>query len=361
MLAIYDWFGYDLPIKDRYRLIKAAGFDGILMWWSDGFDRGDYRSGPQLAREAGLFIENIHTPIQNQNNLWLDNLAGEALADCYLQCVADCAEFEIPTMVVHLPNDDYPHNRLGLDRIKMITEKAEQLGVNVALENLRNFTNLTYVLEQVDSKRVGFCYDCCHHNNYCPDTDLLSLYGSRLMALHLHDNSGEHNQHRLPFDGRVDWSIAMKKIVKTGYSGATALEPMNWDYQNLPAEEFLQRAYERAKGLEALRSIAKMIERSEKAQEKFAPGTSQHTLGKNRIKALYIASALIGDVTKDFTEDELEKAVAPIASLINKSEKAQSKLKQSTWQYKMLEENLNALHIASPLLSKALKDKHEGT
>lgn len=258
MITIYDWFGYELPIKERYRLIKEAGFDGVLLWWSDGFGRdcfglSDYRNGPHIAREAGLFIENIHTPVQDQNNLWLDNLNGESLTDCYLQCVADCAEFEIPTMVVHLPSEDNQYNTLGLDRIKRIAEKAEMLGVNVALENLRNFANLAYVLEQVDSKRIGFCYDCGHHYSYYPDKDLLFMYGSRLMALHLHDDGGKHDQHRLPFDGTIDWSTAMKKISETGYTGATAIEAMNWDYTDLSAEEFLQEAFERAKRLEALK------------------------------------------------------------------------------------------------------------
>lgn len=253
MITIYDWFGYELPIKERYKLIKKAGFDGVLLWWSEGFDRNDYRRGPQLARDAGLFLENIHTPIQNQNKLWLDNLEGDALTDCYLQCVADCAEFEIPTMVIHLPNDKYPYNVLGVDRIKRIAEKAEHLSVNVALENLSNFANLSYILEQVDSTRIGFCYDCCHHNNYSLENDLLSMYGSRLMALHLHDNGGSRSQHQLPFDGNIDWIVTMKKIAETNYLGATALEPMNWDYKDLSAEEFLCKAYEKAKRLEALR------------------------------------------------------------------------------------------------------------
>ena len=260
MITIYDWFGYELQFKsvhERYRLIKEAGFDGVLLWWSDGFDRdcygrNDYRNGPQIVREAGLFIENIHTPFHNQNNLWLDNLDGKALTDCYLQCVADCADFEIPTMVVHLPNEDNPYNTLGLDRIKRITEKAELLGVNVALENTRNFNNLAYVLEQVDSLRIGFCYDCAHHYRHYPGDDLLSMYGSRLMALHLHDNDGTRN-HRLPFDGTIDWSVAMKKIAETGYSGATAIEAMNWGYEDLSAEKFLQKAFERAKRLDALK------------------------------------------------------------------------------------------------------------
>lgn len=253
MITIYDWFGYELPINERYQLIKKAGFDGVLLWWSEGFNRNDYRNGPQIARNAGLFIENIHTPIQNQNQLWLDNLDGDALTDCYLQCVADCAEFEIPTMVVHLPNEQHPYNALGVDRIKRIAEKAEHLGVNVALENLCNFANLSYMLEQVDSVRIGFCYDCCHHNNYNLGDDLLSMYGSRLMALHLHDNGGSYSQHQLPFDGTIDWTITMKKIAETNYLGATALEPMNWDYKDLSAEEFLYKAYEKAKRLEALR------------------------------------------------------------------------------------------------------------
>jgi len=253
MLAIYDWFGYDLPIKERYRLIKESGFDGVLLWWSESIDRGDYWSGPQITRDAGLFIENIHTPFQIENDIWLDNLDGEAAMDCFSQCVADCAEFEIPTMVVHLPGDDKPCNALGLDRIKKIAEKAEQLGVNVAMENLMNIANLKYLLDQIHSSHIGFCYDACHHRNWSSNEDLLSEYRSRMMALHLHDNGASRNMHRMPFDGAIDWPTTMKAITETGYSGATALEVMNWEYEDLSAEEFLQTAFERTKKLEGLK------------------------------------------------------------------------------------------------------------
>ncbi|MDO4944646.1 MAG: hypothetical protein Q4E74_05540 [Ruminococcus sp.] len=70
MISIYDWFGYDVPIQERYKLIKEAGFDGVLLWWSDGFGRGeDYRRGAELARKSDLIIENIHAPVQEQNDL----------------------------------------------------------------------------------------------------------------------------------------------------------------------------------------------------------------------------------------------------------------------------------------------------
>lgn len=114
---------------------------------------------------------------------------------------------------------------------------------------------------------------------------------------------------------------------------------------------------------EALRAIDSMIDRSEKAQGKFAQGTSQYTLQKNRIKALNIASLLIRkelaeqNITDKYTKEDLEKALAPIASLISKSEKAQEKLVPGTWQHTMLGDNIKALYIASPLLTKALSSR----
>ncbi len=111
---------------------------------------------------------------------------------------------------------------------------------------------------------------------------------------------------------------------------------------------------------EALRTIASMIERSEKAQGRFAQGTSQHTLQKNRIEALYIVSSFIKKelaeqgMSDKYTKEDLEKALAPIASLISKSEKSQLKLAPGSWQYRMLKDNLKALYIASSLLTKAV-------
>lgn len=111
---------------------------------------------------------------------------------------------------------------------------------------------------------------------------------------------------------------------------------------------------------DALNAISSMIEKSEKAQQKFAIGTSQYTLLRNRIKALYIASSLITkelknkDADANFTKEDFDEAVQPINSLISKSEKAHKKLADNTWQYRMLDANLKALHLALPLVMKAL-------
>lgn len=113
---------------------------------------------------------------------------------------------------------------------------------------------------------------------------------------------------------------------------------------------------------EALRAIALMIRKTENSKDKFMQGTSQNTLQKNRLKALNLASSLISkeltesDVMDYYTKEDLEKSLAPLASLISKSEKAMMKLVQGTWQHNMLSNNLKALYIASPLLTKALSE-----
>lgn len=218
MITIYDWFGYDLPVTKRYGMIKAAGFDGVMVWCS--YEKGDpdYRLQPSYARSAGLIVENMHTPFEHINDIWMDNPDGEALTDEMIRNVKDCQEFDIPVMIMHVSKDDNPppYNVLGLDRFKRIAEKGEQLGVSIALENTHRADYLSFLLDRIDSPNVGFCYDSGHHHCFTPTVDLLSMFGSRLMALHLHDNDGTGDQHLLPFDGSCRWDDVMSRIAKTG-------------------------------------------------------------------------------------------------------------------------------------------------
>ncbi|MGD9559755.1 MAG: hypothetical protein AB7V55_04010 [Oscillospiraceae bacterium] len=117
----------------------------------------------------------------------------------------------------------------------------------------------------------------------------------------------------------------------------------------------------------ALPAIAAMAERSATAQQKFAPGTAQHTLLENRTHALRIAAALIEQAlggqrgAPGFPKAALQKAQAPIASLTSKSEKARKKLAPGSWQHTMLTENIRALRLAAPLLETALGQKETST
>lgn len=63
----------------------------------------------------------------------------------------------------------------------------------------------------------------------------------------------------------------------------------------------------------------------------------------------------------EYTADELRGALAPLASLLSKSEKAQLKVAADTWQHAMLADNIRALRMALPLLGEEGGDSGEPT
>jgi hypothetical protein len=74
-LGIFSWFGFVIPLKERLRLIKKAGFDATTVWWEDeeGPEIIRKREIPQMVRDEGLILENIHVPFNNSDDLWSDS------------------------------------------------------------------------------------------------------------------------------------------------------------------------------------------------------------------------------------------------------------------------------------------------
>ena len=101
-----------------------------------------------------------------------------------------------------------------------------------------------------------------------------------------------------------------------------------------------------------------------KMQDKFKVGSPQHTLLVNRINALRIASSILSsEISKDdifsfYTKHDLQSASTPLLSIISKSEKAILKVKRDSWQFKMLTDNLQALEIVMAKL-REISDQPE--
>jgi hypothetical protein len=108
---------------------------------------------------------------------------------------------------------------------------------------------------------------------------------------------------------------------------------------------------------EALQPIASLISKSEKAQQKLAPGTWQHTMLRDNLKALHLASALMDketDDTNSFTRDDLQEALRAFASMISKTHKAQAKFTTGTSQHTLQRNRLKALQVAEALIKVEL-------
>ena len=140
---------------------------------------------------------------------------------------------------------------------------------------------------------------------------------------------------------------------------------------------------------ETLFVIASIVGRCENAQTKFREGTSQHTLLKNRIRALYLSKELIETELLRMGEqlsavrceemgkseetgkyealdnceilgesslmEELKLTVPPIVSIISKCEKAQSKYEKGTAQFRRYEKIIHAMKVSKTLLEDRLE------
>lgn len=106
----------------------------------------------------------------------------------------------------------------------------------------------------------------------------------------------------------------------------------------------------------ALQIVSSTIIKCEKAQLKFAEGTSQHSLLKNRIKALYISKSLIADenVEDKYTKEELTEALRPVSSIINKCEKAQLKFTEGTIYHTRFKNIIKAMAISKSLIASEI-------
>ena len=110
----------------------------------------------------------------------------------------------------------------------------------------------------------------------------------------------------------------------------------------------------------ARRAIASLISKSAKAQQKLAPGTWQHTMLADNLKALHIASGLMDqrvDDTHSFAPDDFQDALRAFAAMRTIADKAQAAFSPGTSQHTLQVNRLKALRIAEALTKKELDDR----
>ena len=117
--------------------------------------------------------------------------------------------------------------------------------------------------------------------------------------------------------------------------------------------------YTREELEEALQIVSSAISRCEKTQPKFVEGTSQHTLLKNRIKAMYISKSLITDenVMDKYLKEELIEALRPVSSIISKCEKAQLKFAEGTSHHIRFKNMIKAMYISKSLITDEISKR----
>jgi len=240
------------------RAIARAGFTHVHWchhWCTDFlYSRVEIEQIARWLREFGLTVIDLHGSAGGEKS-WGSAREYERLAG--IELVANRLEMTRrlggDAVVMHLPREpeDAAERTAYWDRMRRtldaLAPTAASCGVRIALENLApaNHATIARVLELYPPDYVGICYDSGHGNITGEGIDWLEAHADRLVAVHLHDNDGTGDQHRLPGMGSVDWPRLMRIIASSSYKKPLNMEvsQKNSGYEGRE-EEFLRAAHD---------------------------------------------------------------------------------------------------------------------
>ena len=234
--------------------MRELGFNALM---TEALEIGELYRIAEILSKNGLRYEMIHAPFRNINDIWLDNENSERVLAEMITAVQGAAAVGCPTVVVHLTaGKKMPQiTDLGGARYEILVDYAACKGVKIAFENQRSFSHLAWALERFKkAANVGFCWDCGHEGCFTQGREFMPAFGDRLLCTHLHDNDGalDDDQHKIPFDGRLDFSRVARQLRQSGYSGTLTLEIFAENtntYDRMSVLAFLERASMAAKRL----------------------------------------------------------------------------------------------------------------
>jgi len=235
------------------RRIAEAGYTHLH--WCHQWDTDFLYAEPEVEQiaewlgEFGLELLDLHGSA-GKEKAWGSAREYERLAGVELVAnrLGMCARLGGEVIIMHLPGgawDEFgPRVRRSLDELRPV---AAEVGVRIALEHggsHQSFDDIECVLEAYGPEYVGLCYDSGHGNLFAEGLSRLDAIRDRLISVHLHDNDGLGDQHRLLFTGTVDWPRLARILARSSYDKPVSMElsMRNEPYEN--ETEFLTRGFE---------------------------------------------------------------------------------------------------------------------
>ena len=218
------YFDDRITNKEKIKLIKDKGFDGIFLMCDEDFDENVI-----LAKENDLFIESAHLPYKNVcNTIWLDDEAGDLYTESTIDWIKRISKAGIRIAIIHMAATITPPkmSEIGFERLNKIVRSCEENNVYLAMENVHDWDYVHIPFKKANSSYVKMCLDFGHANGFTKDINKLNYkeIAKDIICLHIHDNFGERDQHLIPFDGNIDFNFILKELKSNGFKGNLTLE-----------------------------------------------------------------------------------------------------------------------------------------
>lgn len=244
-LEFIDRIGIDLQAKwPLEESIKWAGNNGLSYIDAEvdiepnafaRFDESACERIRDLCVDRGIHL-GLHT-LSSVNTAEISPFVSEAV-DEYLKGYVDLStRLGAGWIIVHAGyhfGDRERRMSASLERLKRLTEYAEQVGAKLLLENLNwepdraevhylahSLEECCWYFEHIDSPNLGWSFTVNHATLEAEGITgfIDGLPMSRCGEVRLADNNGEFELHMFPGEGIIDFPEMFSRIEGTGYEG----------------------------------------------------------------------------------------------------------------------------------------------
>jgi len=219
------------------RRIAEAGFTHVHWcheWNTDVlYSEDDINRIGECLKGCHLQLLDLHASAGARKN-WAGpaedvRAAGEELVR---NRMAMAAQLGSDVIILHIPGkpaapEDLKRFAGQLHRsLDALTAFGRQCRVKIAIENMANddFSGLRALFSEYGPESLGLCYDSGHGNIGGQGLNHLDSVKDRLLSVHLHDNDGAGDQHKLPFTGTVDWPRLARIMAAFSYMKCVSSE-----------------------------------------------------------------------------------------------------------------------------------------
>lgn len=232
-------------------LIAQAGFDAwdFSMFEMCGYDWQTHRAVPtshplaqpdylsfarrlrRIGLDCGIICNQSHAPFPSEC---------PEIRSYFMRAIECTAEAGGDICVIHQNN--YSSIERNMELYLELLPFAKQCSVRLAAENMWAWddekghsvyaacaTSESFVehIDYVSDAHLVACLDIGHaemRGSGSGAANMIHALGSRLQALHIHDNDLLHDLHQIPFSMSIDFEPIVKALHDTGYGGYFTLE-----------------------------------------------------------------------------------------------------------------------------------------
>ena len=241
-----DFWKHPVNAEESIKLIRDAGFRYLDLGLGGRFCAEDegwrdcVKEYMGYAEKLGMQYVQAHSP--NATVLTPDRWDKEVFWG--KRSLEICQLMGIPQVVIHASYTAKPVSRESwyAENEKFYRELlpvAEETGVTILTENtthanLREGTFYMYTgkemadfIEYIDHPLFQAVWDTGHGTTEGSQYDNIVALGKHLKGLHVHDNNGKADEHRMPYTGVLNLDQVMNGLLDIGYEGYFTFEALN--------------------------------------------------------------------------------------------------------------------------------------